>query len=156
MRSNDGGGIGRVRKVGTNGIITAAAGNGTFGFSGDAGPAVDAALQYPYSLTVDGLCNLFVPHTTASIIISENWDPDVTSDMLRQFDRIVPREAGYKHSEGNSQAHILSVMLSTSINVPVHDGKLAIGRWQGVMLAEFDGPRERSVYVSIIPCGSSN
>jgi secondary thiamine-phosphate synthase enzyme len=100
--------------------------------------------------TRDGLCNLFVPHTTASIIISENWDPDVPADLLKQLERIVPREAGYKHSEGNSQAHILSVMLSTSINVPVHDGKLALGRWQGVMLAEFDGPRERSVYVSVV------
>ena len=101
--------------------------------------------------THDGLCNLFVPHTTASIIISENWDPDVTSDMLTQLQLMVPRETGYKHSEGNSQAHILSVMLSTSINVPVHDGKLALGRWQSVMLAEFDGPRERSVYVSVVP-----
>jgi secondary thiamine-phosphate synthase enzyme len=100
----------------------------------------------------DGLCNLFVPHTTASIIISENWDPDVTSDLLKQLEQIVPREAGYKHSEGNSQAHILSVMLSTSINVPVSAGKLAIGRWQAVMLAEFDGPRERSLYVSVVPC----
>jgi secondary thiamine-phosphate synthase enzyme len=98
----------------------------------------------------DGLCNLFVPHTTASITISENWDPDVPADMLKQLERIVPREAGYKHSEGNSQAHILSVMLSTSINVPVHDGMLALGRWQGVMLAEFDGPRERSVYISVV------
>jgi secondary thiamine-phosphate synthase enzyme len=104
------------------------------------------------SETQDGLCNLFVPHTTASVIISENWDPDVTSDMLKQLERLVPREAGYKHSEGNSQAHILSVMLSASINLPVRDGKLAIGRWQGVMLAEFDGPRERSVYVSVVPC----
>jgi len=102
--------------------------------------------------TRDGLCNLFVPHTTASVIISENWDPDVSSDMLKQLERVVPRESGYKHSEGNSQAHILSVMLSTSINVPVRDGKLAIGRWQGVMLAEFDGPRERSVYVVMVPC----
>jgi secondary thiamine-phosphate synthase enzyme len=102
--------------------------------------------------TRDGLCNLFVPHTTTSIIISENWDPDVTSDLLKQLERMVPREAGYKHSEGNSQAHILSVMLSTSINLPVHTGKLALGRWQGVMLAEFDGPRERSVYVSVVPC----
>ncbi len=104
------------------------------------------------SRTGGGLCNLFVPHTTASVIISENWDPDVTSDLLKQLERIVPREAGYKHSEGNSQAHILSVMLSTSINVPMHDGKLALGRWQSVMLAEFDGPRERSVYVSVVPC----
>ena len=102
--------------------------------------------------THDGLCNLFVPHTTASIIISENWDPDVTTDLLRQLERMVPREAGYKHSEGNSQAHILSAMLSTSINVPVHDRKLAIGRWQAVMLAEFDGPRERSIYLSLMPC----
>ncbi|HJU10484.1 MAG TPA: secondary thiamine-phosphate synthase enzyme YjbQ [Candidatus Binataceae bacterium] len=100
----------------------------------------------------DGLCNLFVPHTTASVIISENWDPDVTSDMLKQLEQVVPREAGYKHSEGNSQAHILSVMLSTSMNVPVREGKLAIGRWQGVMLTEFDGPRERSIYVSVVPC----
>ena len=102
--------------------------------------------------TGSGLCNLFVPHTTASIIISENWDPDVTTDLLRQLERVVPREAGYKHSEGNSQAHILSAMLSTSINVPVHDRKLAIGRWQAVMLAEFDGPRERSIYLSLMPC----
>jgi secondary thiamine-phosphate synthase enzyme len=104
------------------------------------------------STSGDGLCNLFVPHTTASIIISENWDPDVPADLLKQLERMVPREAGYKHAEGNSQAHILSAMLSTSINVPVHDGKLALGRWQGVMLAEFDGPRERSVYVSVAPC----
>ena len=99
----------------------------------------------------DGLCNLFVPHTTAAVIISENWDPDVTSDLLKQLERIVPREAGYRHSEGNSQAHILSVMLSASINIPVRDARLVLGRWQGVMLAEFDGPRERSVIVSVVP-----
>jgi secondary thiamine-phosphate synthase enzyme len=96
------------------------------------------------------LCNIFVPHTTAAIIVSENWDPDVTRDMIRQLERLVPREAGYCHSEGNSQAHILSVMLSTSINIPVHEGKLALGRWQGVMLAEFDGPRERRVILSVV------
>jgi secondary thiamine-phosphate synthase enzyme len=98
----------------------------------------------------EGLCNVFVPHTTASVVISENWDPDVTSDMLRQLERVIPRDAGYKHSEGNSQAHILSVMLSNSINIPVRDGKLALGRWQGVMFAEFDGPRERSVEVTVV------
>ncbi|MGH8011770.1 MAG: secondary thiamine-phosphate synthase enzyme YjbQ [Candidatus Binataceae bacterium] len=98
----------------------------------------------------EGLCNVFVPHTTAGIIVSENWDPDVTADMLRQMERIVPREADYHHSEGNSQAHILSVIASTSMNIPVLNGKLALGRWQGVMLAEFDGPRERSVMVSVV------
>lgn len=97
-----------------------------------------------------GLCNLFVPHTTAAIIVSENWDPDVTTDMIMQLEKIVPRAGGYRHDEGNSQAHILSVMLSTSINVPVRAGKLALGRWQGVMFAEFDGPRDRSLLVTVV------
>jgi secondary thiamine-phosphate synthase enzyme len=95
------------------------------------------------------LCNLFVTHTTAAVIVSENWDPDVTTDMLAQLERIVPRENSYRHSEGNSQSHILSVMLSTSINIPVRGGKLALGKWQGVRIAEFDGPRERNVIVSV-------
>ena len=96
-----------------------------------------------------GLCNLFVMHTTAAVIVSENWDPDVTSDMLRHLERLVPRDAGFRHAEGNSQAHILSVTLGTSINIPVRGGKLALGRWQGVMLAEFDGPRDRTVVASV-------
>lgn len=98
----------------------------------------------------EGLCNLFVPHTTAAVVVSENWDPDVTSDILRQLGRLVPRDGSYRHSEGNSQGHILSVMLSTSINIPVREGRLKLGRWQGVMLAELDGPRERSVIVSMV------
>jgi secondary thiamine-phosphate synthase enzyme len=101
----------------------------------------------------DGLCNLFVPHTTAAVIVSENWDPDVTADLLAHLERVVPRDGGFKHSEGNSQAHILSVMLGTSIVIPVSGGKLALGRWQGVMLAEFDGPRERTVRVSVVRAG---
>jgi secondary thiamine-phosphate synthase enzyme len=98
-----------------------------------------------------GLCNIFVAHTTAAVIVSENWDPDVTTDMLAQLERVVPRENGYRHGEGNSQAHILSVMLSTSINIPMRRGKLALGKWQGVMFVEFDGPRERNVIVSVAP-----
>jgi len=97
-----------------------------------------------------GLCNLFTLHTTTALIVSENWDPDVTDDMIRQLQKLVPHEAGYKHAEGNSQAHILSVMLGTSINIPVEQGKLKLGRWQGVMLAELDGPRERSIAVTMI------
>jgi secondary thiamine-phosphate synthase enzyme len=98
----------------------------------------------------EGLCNLFVPHTTCAIIVSENWDPDVTTDILEHLEGLVPREGGYRHGEGNSQAHILSVMLATSISIPVRGGKLALGKWQGVMLAEFDGPRERTVMVSVV------
>jgi secondary thiamine-phosphate synthase enzyme len=98
-----------------------------------------------------GLCNLFVTHTTAAVIVSENWDSDVTSDLLRHLERLVPRDGGFRHAEGNAQAHILSVMLGTSINIPVREARLALGRWQGVMLAEFDGPRERTVVVSVAP-----
>lgn len=101
-----------------------------------------------------GLCNIFVTHTTAAVIVSENWDPDITTDMLAQLERIAPRENAYRHGEGNSQAHILSVMLSTSINIPVRRGKLALGKWQGVMLVEFDGPREREVIVSVASVSS--
>ncbi|HEY2107005.1 MAG TPA: secondary thiamine-phosphate synthase enzyme YjbQ [Candidatus Binataceae bacterium] len=97
-----------------------------------------------------GLCNIFVPHTTAAVIVSENWDPDVTHDLLAHLEKLVPRQAGYRHGEGNAQAHILSVMLGTSLNLPVDNGRLRLGRWQGVMLAEFDGPRRRSVVVSIM------
>jgi secondary thiamine-phosphate synthase enzyme len=103
---------------------------------------------------IAGLCNLFVTHTTAAVIVSENWDPDVTSDLLRHLERLVPLKSDYRHSEGNSQAHILSVMLGTSINIPVREGTLALGRWQGVMVAEFDGPRERMVVASVAPIGA--
>ncbi len=98
-----------------------------------------------------GLCNLFVAHTTAAVLVSENWDPDVTSDLLRRLEHLVPLKGDYRHSEGNSQAHILSVMLEASTNIPVRDGRLRLGRWQGVMLAEFDGPRERTVAISVTP-----
>ncbi len=98
-----------------------------------------------------GLCNIFIPHTTAAVIVSENWDPDVTHDLLAHLEKLVPRQAGYRHGEGNAQAHILSVMLGISLNLPIEAGQLRLGRWQGVMLAEFDGPRRRSVVVSVQP-----
>jgi secondary thiamine-phosphate synthase enzyme len=114
----------------------------------DIGPEV--AREVGRTGAVDGLCNLFVPHTTCSVIVSENWDPDVTTDLLAHLARLVPRDGGYRHGEGNAQAHILSVMLGTSISIPVRGGKLALGRWQGVMLAEFDGPRQRTVRVTVV------
>ena len=110
----------------------------------------DVARAVERSGVDEGLCNLFVTHTTAAVIVSENWDPDVGSDMLRHLERLVPLKGDFRHSEGNSQAHILSVMLGTSIQIPVRSRKLALGRWQGVMLAEFDGPRERVVIASVV------
>jgi secondary thiamine-phosphate synthase enzyme len=100
--------------------------------------------------TSAGLCNVFLPHTTAALIVCENWDPDVIHDLLQRLQVLVPQQAGYRHGEGNSQAHILSVMLGCSLNLPVSQGQLALGRWQGVMLGEFDGPRQRQVKVSLI------
>ena len=97
-----------------------------------------------------GLCNLFVPHTTAAVIVTENWDPDVTADLLAHLQRLVPRDGAFRHAEGNSQAHILSAMLGVSLTIPVRGGALALGRWQGVMLAEFDGPRRRQVAVTVV------
>lgn len=113
----------------------------------------DVARAVAQSAVRDGLCNLFVTHTTAAVIVSENWDPDVTSDLLRHLERLVPFKGDFRHAEGNSQAHILSVMLGTSINIPVREARLALGRWQGVRLAEFDGPRERNVVVSVVRLG---
>ncbi|MCL5044425.1 MAG: secondary thiamine-phosphate synthase enzyme YjbQ [Deltaproteobacteria bacterium] len=100
---------------------------------------------------VEGLCNIFVRHTTAAVIVSENWDLDVVRDLLAHLQKLVPQQAGYRHAEGNSQAHILSALLGTSLNIPVKERRLWLGRWQGVMLAEFDGPRRRSVVVSFSP-----
>ena len=88
--------------------------------------------------------------TRAGVIVSENWDPDAVHDLPGQLELIVPRDGGYRHDEGNSQAHIRSVMVGTSINIPVRNGRLALGRWQGVMLAELDGPRERTVRVDAL------
>jgi len=97
-----------------------------------------------------GVCNIFVPHTTAAVLICENADPDVIHDLLAQLEKMVPREGGYRHGEGNAQAHILSAWFGTSLNVPIADGRLALGRWQGVMFAEFDGPRQRKFNVSVM------
>ena len=90
---------------------------------------------------------LFVPHTTAGITINENADPDVVYDMEKGLDRLVSREAGYRHAEGNSAAHIKSTLVGPSLLVPVRDGQLLLGQWQGIYFCEFDGPRTRRVMV---------
>jgi secondary thiamine-phosphate synthase enzyme len=98
----------------------------------------------------EGLCHIFVPHTTAGLTINENADPTVQSDMLSALDRIVPWRDRYEHFEGNSAAHIKASMLGFSHAVFVLGGRLKLGTWQGIYLAEFDGPRNRRVWVKVV------
>jgi len=97
----------------------------------------------------DGVCVLFTQHTTCGLTINENADPDVKSDMLGFLHRLIPQyEANFKHFEHNSDAHIKSSLVGSSVTVPFENGKLLLGRWQGIYLCEFDGPRERKVIVT--------
>ncbi len=97
-----------------------------------------------------GLCTVYVPHTTAACTINEHADPDVARDMLMELNRIVPFEDAYRHDEGNSAAHIKASLFGSSHSIPVDQGKLTLGTWQGIFLCEFDGPRTRHVFVQII------
>jgi secondary thiamine-phosphate synthase enzyme len=97
----------------------------------------------------EGLATVYVPHTTAGITVNENADPDVVSDIVATLDRLVPRKGPYRHGEGNADAHIKSAMLGHSVVIPVRDGKLALGTWQGIFLCEFDGPRTRHVRIEV-------
>lgn len=97
-----------------------------------------------------GVCHLYVPHTTAAVFINENADPDVARDIETTLDRLVPQVGNYRHGEGNSDSHIKSVLIGASQSVFVENGRLALGRWQGIFFCEFDGPRERRLHVKII------
>ena len=98
-----------------------------------------------------GTCFLYVPHTTAGILINEHADLDVASDAEGALDRLVPMAGPYRHAEGNSDSHVKTILAGVSQFVFVEEGKLALGRWQGIFLAEFDGPRERKLYVKVLP-----
>jgi secondary thiamine-phosphate synthase enzyme len=97
-----------------------------------------------------GICYVYVPHTTAGVTINEHFDPDVATDLEGVFDRLVPRAGTYRHAEGNSDSHAKAVLTGSSQLIFVEDGKLALGQWQGVFLCEFDGPRERKLWVKIL------
>ena len=99
---------------------------------------------------MDGICTIFVPHTTAAVTINENADPSVPQDILMELDKIVPLEDRYHHREGNSAAHIKSSLLGSSETVLIESGRLALGTWQAIFFCEFDGPRNRRVYVKAV------
>jgi secondary thiamine-phosphate synthase enzyme len=97
-----------------------------------------------------GLCMLYVPHTTAAITINESADPSVKDDILMIIDTIVPWKAGYRHMEGNSPAHVKSTLIGPSELIAVENNQLVLGTWQGIFFCEFDGPRTRKVHVRLI------
>ena len=99
----------------------------------------------------EGVCHLYVSHTTAGVIINEHDDPEVARDIETVLDELVPRDDGYRHAEGNSDSHIKTAIVGTSETVFIEGGKLALGRWQGIFFCEFDGPRQRELHVRIVP-----
>lgn len=98
-----------------------------------------------------GICLVFCPHTTAGVTLNENWDASVRHDMGVGLDEISPPRPAYRHGEGNSPAHLKSSLMGASQVVPIDQGRLVLGRWQGIYLTEFDGPRTRTVHVTVIP-----
>jgi secondary thiamine-phosphate synthase enzyme len=98
----------------------------------------------------DGICIVFIPHTTAAVTINENADPTVVHDIVMELNKIVPFKDQYHHMEGNSPAHIKASLLGCSEIVFVESGKLVLGTWQGIFFCEFDGPRNRKVYIKVM------
>lgn len=97
-----------------------------------------------------GAIVVYVPHTTAGVTINENADPSVRHDIIMQLDKIIPERGGYTHAEGNSPAHIKASLMGSSVTAIVSDGKLDLGTWQGIFFCEFDGPRNRKVWIKVV------
>ena len=95
----------------------------------------------------DGICTVYVPHTTAGITVNEGADPAVCQDIMSKLNELVPPDAGYRHMEGNSDSHIKASLMGSSVSVLVEEGRLVLGTWQKIFFCEFDGPRSRRVYV---------
>jgi len=98
----------------------------------------------------NGACIVYVPHTTAGVMVNENADPDVPADILSSLDRLVPLNDRYRHREGNAAAHVKSALVGVSQTVPVEEGDLVLGTWQALFFCEFDGPRTRKVLVKLL------
>lgn len=97
----------------------------------------------------NGLCHVFIPHTTAAVTVNEKADPDVARDIEAALERLVPPDAGYRHAEGNSDAHVKSTLVGASEFLVVRDGSPVLGTWQAVFFCEFDGPRSRSCHIEV-------
>lgn len=111
----------------------------------------DAVQQFASDKNMkDGCVTVFVPHTTAGVTINENADSDVTADMETVLDRTVPWNGGYRHSEGNTAAHVKASLMGSSVQIIVKDGRLRLGTWQSIYFCEFDGPRTRQVWLKEI------
>ena len=98
----------------------------------------------------DGVCFLFCPHTTAGLTINENADPSVQQDIVNTLNRIIPQGRDYTHAEGNSDSHIKSSLLGPDLSIFIESGKLCLGTWQGIYFCEFDGPRNRNLFIKLI------
>lgn len=98
-----------------------------------------------------GLCVLYVPHTTAALTINENADPNVARDIIMETNRMIPFMDNYRHAEGNSAAHIKSSLFGATLTLLVEEGELVLGTWQSIYFCEFDGPRNRTVFIKIQP-----
>ena len=103
------------------------------------------------STVAEGICVLWSTHTTAGLTVNENADPDVVHDMDMWFDETIPRRADYRHAEGNSDSHIKTSLVGPGVTLIVSGGRLRLGRWQGVFLCEFDGPRTRTILAQVVP-----
>ncbi len=98
-----------------------------------------------------GVCYIFVPHTTAGVTVNEHADPSVAEDIMAQLEAIVPQNGNYRHMEGNAPAHIKASLMGSSESLPIEDGKIVLGTWQGIFFCEFDGPRNRHLFIKIMP-----
>jgi secondary thiamine-phosphate synthase enzyme len=98
-----------------------------------------------------GICYVYVPHTTAGVLINENDDPDVAADIEAALARLAPKDADHRHAEGNADSHIKTALVGTSATIFISGGQLELGRWQGIFFCEFDGPRTRRLEVKIVP-----
>lgn len=97
----------------------------------------------------EGICTLYVPHTTAGVTVNEGADPAVCEDIIGKLNDLVPPHAGYRHMEGNADSHVKASLMGSSVSVIIEDGRLVLGTWQKIFFCEFDGPRSRKVYVKV-------